>query len=128
MKIPKTLGACADRLLELRHAKAELNRALEALEEERRAVEAKLIAELPKSEAAGVTGHAANARVVTKQVPTAKDWDQIYKHVLRTKDFALLQRRLSEGAVKELWEAGKAVPGVEAFTVVTVSVTQAKGG
>jgi hypothetical protein len=124
IKVPKTLGACADRLFTLKAQLAALNMQAEALDAERKAIQERLIADLPKSEAAGIAGRLARATVVTKEVPTVKDWTAFYKTILKTKDFSLLQRRVSDAAVRERWEAGKKVPGVEPFTVVTVSVTK----
>ena len=127
MKIPKTLGACADRLFEIISERGDLNKDLEALKEERVAIEQHLIDNLPKSEAEGVTGKKANAIITRKSVPSMKDWDKFYKHILKTKDFSLMQKRLSEAAIKDRWEAKEEVPGVEAFVVVGVSVTTKKG-
>lgn len=124
MKVPKALGACADRLMVLREKKAKLTREIEKLEEERRAIEERLIDELPKDEASGVVGKIAKAVVTRREVPTVKDWDRLYDYVLMNKDFSLLQRRVSESAVKERWEAGETVPGVDKFTVIGVSITK----
>ena len=45
-------------------------------------------------------------------------------HIRKTKDFSLLQRRLAAPAIKERWEAGKKVPGVEPFAILKVSVVK----
>lgn len=122
--LPKTLGACADRLYKLRQLKSEQKQKLDALDAEYKAIKEKLIQELPKSKAEGVTGRAATATIRLKDIPSVKDWDQLYKYIKRTGDFSLLQRRVSDGAVKERWEDRKKVPGVEPFRVVDVSVTK----
>ncbi len=127
MKLPKTLGACADRLFAIKEAKGELERKISVLDDERKAIEERLIAELPKSDAGGVLGKLCKAVITRKDVPTVKDWDPFYAYVLRTKDFSLLQRRVGELAIKERWDAGETVPGVEPFTVVKVSVTKLGG-
>lgn len=124
VKIPKTLGACADRLYAIKLAIGELNHKSGELEAEAKAIKEHLIATLPKSDAKGVLGKVARVAVTTKQVAAAKDWDEFYKHVIKTKDFSLMQRRLSDAAIRERWDAGKKVPGVEPFTVVSVSVTK----
>jgi hypothetical protein len=62
--------------------------------------------------------------VQTKVVPQVQDWPTLHKYILRTKDFSLLQRRLSESAIKERWDDSKKVPGVEPFNAVKVSVTK----
>lgn len=126
MSLPKTLGACADRLHLIRDAKALLQKQIDELDEERKAIEAKLIEELPKSDAGGITGKLAKVVIIRDAVPQAEDWDAFYKYVLKTRDFSLLQRRLSTSAIAEQWEGGKKIPGVKAFQVVKVSVTKVK--
>lgn len=124
VRLPKTLGACADRLGELRDAKAQLARALEDLETERKAIEARLIKELPASDSDGIAGRAFRATVVTKRIPQIADWEKLTAYVKKTGAFELFQRRLSEEAVKERWEAKQNVPGVEGFTKKKISLTQ----
>jgi hypothetical protein len=126
IKIPKTLGVCADRLHVLKAQKAALNKDLARVQAEITAISNHLIAVLPKSDASGVSGRFANARVVVKQVPRVVDWALFYAHVAKKKAWELLQRRVGETAIKERWDAGERVPGVEPFAIVTVSVTAAK--
>lgn len=123
-QVPKTLGACADALYKLKEQKTDLNRQITAIEEQEKLVKEHLIQNLPKDDARGVMGKLSKASIVTKVIPTANDWDAFYKYVLKKKDFSLMQRRLSEGAIRERWEAGEKLPGVEPFNVVTVSVTK----
>lgn len=123
-KPPKTLGACADRLYKLRLERAEAQKVADKIEEEEKALKEYIINTLPKSEASGVSGKVARVSVVVRIVPQVKDWSEFYKYVEKTKSFDLLQRRLSEKAVQERWDAGKRVAGVETFNVITVSVNK----
>lgn len=123
-KIPKTLGACADLLFETRAKRLALQKDVDKLQEQESAVREHIINTLPKSEASGVAGKLCRVTVTTKVVPQVKDWDLFYKYVQKTKQFDLLQRRLADTAIKERWEAGKKVDGVEAFTAVTLSVNK----
>lgn len=125
MRIPKGVGACADLLGKLKAEKAELTKKMNKLDENYRAVKEYVIQTLPKSAAKGVSGKNFRATIKTKEVPSPKDWDKIYKHITRTKSFDLLQRRLSSTAVKDRWEDGKKIPGIESFTITDVSVTKA---
>ena len=115
--IPATLGACADRLLELRELKAKQQRVLDALADEERAIREHLIRELPKSEAEGVVGHTAKAVVHIKQRPTYTDWTAVCDWVRTTGDFSILQHRLSEAAIRERWEAGETIMTTHTLTV-----------
>lgn len=123
-KIPPKLGAAADLLYRTREERLALQKKCDELAERETLLREHLIKELPKSDASGVSGRVARATVVPKIVPTVEDWDALYGHVIRTKDFSLLQRRLTAKAVEERWEAGKKVPGVTQFRTVTVSLSK----
>jgi hypothetical protein len=124
-KIPKTLGACADRLYALRELKAAAQKSVDAIEAEYNAIREYVIETLPKSEASGVAGRVGRVAVVRKEVPQVEDWTAFYAYVKKNNAFELLQRRLGDAAVKERWDAGKVVPGVTKFTAVTISLTKA---
>ena len=124
MQIPDSLGACADRLYELKADKSAAQKAVEAIEAEISAITNYIIEELPKSNASGIAGSKARVTVVSKPVPRATDWMEVYNFILRYDRFDLLQRRLSDAAVKEMWQDGQTVPGVEPFNVVTVSLNK----
>lgn len=123
-KFPKALGACADRLYKLRQKRLEMQKEVDKVAAEEAALKEHIINTLPKSEASGVAGRLARVTVVTKEVPQVEDWDAFYKYVKQTGSFDLMQRRLVEAAVKERWEAGKEIPGVKRFQVVTVSINK----
>lgn len=123
-KFPKTLGECADKLYKLREERLATQKVAEELEAEEKALKEHIIQTLPKSEASGVAGKVARVTVVTKQVPQVKDWKKFYAFIKKTGAFELLQRRLTDKAVAERWEVGKAVPGVEPFGVVTISLNK----
>lgn len=122
-KFPKALGACADKLYEIRQKRLAMQKEVDEVEAEEKALKEYIINTLPKSDS-GAAGKVARVSIVTKDVPQVKDWDVFYKYVSRTKSFDLLQRRLSDAAVKERWENKKDIPGVEAFTVVSVSLNK----
>lgn len=132
--VPKTLGACADRLWTIEHVEVpklerQLKPKLDALHAEYQAIEAHLIESLPKSQAGGITGKLGRAEIDRKVVPTVKagtGWTALYKHIKQTGDFDLLQKRLSTTAVVERWNDKRAVPGVERFNVVKVKLTSLK--
>ena len=123
-KFPKALGACADKLFELRNKRLTEQKKVDEIASEETALKNYIIENLPKSEASGVAGKLARVTVVTKQVPQVKDWDAFYKYVKKTGSFDLMQKRLTDAAIKERWEAGKEVPGIEHFNVVSVSINK----
>jgi hypothetical protein len=123
-KFPKALGACADQLYEVREKRLLLSKQVDEFQAHEVALKEHLIQNLPKSEASGVAGKLCRVTVVSKPIPQVKDWDKFYKFVKKTGAFDLMQRRLSDTAVKERWEAGKEVPGVEHFNALTVSINK----
>lgn len=123
-KVPKKFGECADLLYKLREERAKVQKAADAIEEQERAIKNYLIENLSKEDQTGAIGHMAKAVISSKVVPQAKDWNAIYKWVLKSKDFSILGRSLKAEAIRERWDAGKAIKGIEAFTVLSVSVTK----
>lgn len=117
------MGACADLLYTAREERLKAQKVVDELAKREAAIREHIINNLPKSDT-GASGKLARVSVVTKQVPQVKDWDEFYKHVKKTGQFDLMQRRVSDTAVKERWENGKVVPGVEAFGVVSVSINK----
>ena len=122
MKFPKTMGACADKLYELRNRRLLEQKKVDAIAAEGAALTEHIIQTLPNSEASGIAGKLARVTVVTKEVPQVEDWDLFYKHIKKTGSFDLMQRGLAAAAIKARWEDGKEVPGVKHFNVVSISM------
>lgn len=123
-KPPKTIGACADLLYQLREERKVAQKVVDEIESKEKALKEHIINTLPKSETTGVAGKMARVTVVTKEVPQIKDYDKFFAYVKKTGDFDLLQRRLSVEAVNARIDAKKKVPGIEMFSAVTVSLNK----
>lgn len=124
---PKSLATCADTLYKLREERLALQKQVDALAEQESILREHLINNLPKSSATGISGKLATAKVETKSVVQVADWDALYAYIIKNAKkggFALLQRRVSDSAVREIWEEKKEVPGCKAFNVPVVSVTK----
>lgn len=137
LKLPKAKGTVAlgkvadmlyERSLRMKEVKAaiekQFGKELEKLQAEEKALEEYLINSVPKSLATGVAGQLCRVTVKTKEVPTVKDWDVLYKHIKKTGDFDLLGRSVSKTAVQQRWDANKAVPGIDKFNAVSLSVNK----
>jgi hypothetical protein len=122
--IPKSLALCADKLYEIRAARYAMQKEVDALAADEGLLREHLIANLPVSQASGITGRLAHVEIEKKTIPQVTDWPAFYKHILKTKDFSLMQRRVNDGAIKERWEAKKVVPGVGKHTTKVLSVTR----
>lgn len=124
-KLPKTLGRCADMLYTLREERQLVSKTVDAIKAQEAELAEHLIQHLDKADAEGVKGRIARVGVVSKTVASVSDWDKFYKHILKTQDFSLMQRRANDVAFREIWEDKKSVPGVVPFTVLKISLTKA---
>ena len=122
--IPATLAACADRLQDLKKQRLAQQKIVDELVREEGVIAQHLKDSLPLEGSTGVSGMFARVSLVEKIVPTVTDWASLHAHIQRTGDFDLLQRRVSDTAVKERWAAGDKVDGVGEFTAVTLSINK----
>ena len=128
-KPPKTLAQCADLMYTTRERRYALQKEVDELARQENILREHLINTLPKGDATGTTGKVANATIKSKEVYAAKDWDAIWTYIFANHKknpgvTALVQKRLGEGAAKELAEAGKLPKGIEMVLVPTVSLTK----
>jgi hypothetical protein len=127
MKTPKSLAECADLMYQVREKRLTAQKVVDALAADETQLREHIIQNLPKSNATGISGKLATARIELKRGVQVEDWSKLYAYVKKTSGvggFALLQRRVGEAAVKEIWDSGKAVPGVTAIQVPVVSLTK----
>lgn len=119
------MGEVADFLYSTRQKRLEIQKAVEELEHQEKLAKAWLIDNLPKSEASGVSGKLARVIIVTKQEPTIIDERKFRRYLNKTKRYELAYKLRPAGpAIKEAWEEGEEIPGIEAFTVVSVSLNK----
>jgi hypothetical protein len=125
------MGAVADQLKQLRDIAKLMgdvvSPASELIGPAGKNIEEHFIQTLAVGEASGVQGLVARVQVTESPVPTPDNWDDIYKHVHKTKDFAILNRQLNREHIRELWDDKKQVPGVGVFHAKKVSVTKLRG-
>lgn len=122
-KFPKTFGACADRLHVLKTLRLAEQKKVDAIEAEENALKAHVIDNMPKSDG-GAVGKTHKVLIIKKLVPRVENWDDFYKFVKKTGRFDLLQRRLGDAAILEMWDSKKKVPGVIEFQNITLSLTK----
>lgn len=128
-KFPKSMGACADLLYDLREKRLTADKAAAELKMQENALKEHIIDNLDKA-STGAIGRHHKVRVIIKPKPQVRDWDAFYKYVKRTGAFELFQRRISEPAIVERTtfdkneQIKKTVPGIEFFKAVDVSLTK----
>lgn len=102
---------------EVKRETESLNARLKELEAARDEID---LALLKKMDAEGLSRTANGSFSVSineDTVPDVLDWDSVYAHVMSTRDFSLIQRRISSTAYKELLKLGEGVPGLQPRTI-----------
>ncbi len=122
--LPPSIGLCADLFAEVRELRLAMQKHVDAVKAREKEVKDFIIDNLSKSDDTGAAGRKYRAQIVSKEVPTLKDWDAFTAFVVAHSRFDLLQKRLSDKAVKDLWEDGAEVDGVEKFNAIDVSITK----
>ena len=124
-KFPKSMGACADLYYDLRQERLAADRAAAELKAEETRLANHIIDNLSK-DTTGAAGKHHRVQVIVKRklrvVP--EKWEDFFKYVSKNRAWDMLQKRISEDAVAARLDKGKAVPGVEPFNAVTVSLTK----
>lgn len=122
--MPSSIGICADLLSEVRELRLAMQKHVDAVKARETEIREHIINNLSKSDDTGAAGKKYRAQIVTKIEPSLKDWDAFTAFVQESGRFDLMQKRISDKAVKDLWEDGADVPGVERFNAVSVSITK----
>jgi hypothetical protein len=84
-------------------------------------LESKLVAVMEDQGIDRTANDRATISVKTETMPSAEDWDQIYRHILSTEQFELLHRRLSAQAFREVLSLGQSIPGIRSTEVVRIN-------
>lgn len=112
---PAPLGSMIDALFDQREKKRALEADVKKVEEVIHAAEAAILERLDSEGLDKSTGKKATVSKTTVISTNIVDWDTFTKYVKRTGYFHLIQRRVSDPAVRELFETKGAVPGLEPF-------------
>lgn len=125
-KKAKTIGQRADLLYAADNYRLDAQKEVEAMKKFVSKLEKWFIQQLPEGDATGIAGKVARVQIKHKERPSVMNWDKFYDHIRKNRAFELLNRAVNTKAVKERWEEGKQVPGVEKFAYKDVSVTKVK--
>ena len=115
------LNDLMDNLADVRDKMRSLQEQEKVLRIRRNDLESAIIGKMDEQ---GIDQIANNLCTISKKleiVPTVEDWDILYKHILRTKQFELLQKRMSATAYRELLQMNTPVPGVKAAELTKIN-------
>ena len=125
-----TLGQATDKMWALREEKRKLEAQLKEIElqikgsEEKKIVglETIIFELLDAQDTRKAEGKKASVSIGEAVVGNVEDWDAFWPYIVKNKYFHLVQKRVSDPGLRELWEKGKTIPGVQPFTKRTLSV------
>lgn len=122
--LPESIGRCADLYHDVRELRLAMAKEVEEVAAFERKVEQHIVDNLSKSADTGAAGLRYRAQITTKVKPTVEDWPALQAHVLASGDFDLIQKRISDKAVADRWNAGVELPGIGKFNAIGVSITK----
>jgi hypothetical protein len=122
------MGACIDALYEARSKRLAAQKDVDALAAEEELIKNHLINNFEKAKLEGAKGRVATATLTRLTVPVVKDWGSFCEYVRAENAFDLIERRVAKVAYRDRLEENIAVPGLEPFVVVGLSLTKSSRG
>lgn len=124
-KKPASIGLQIDALYKLREELRARQEKVKAQEDLIRTAEETLMATMKEQGVEKSTGKLATVSISETVTGNVTDWDAFGAYVIKHKYLHLLQRRVSDPAIRELFEKNRAIPGVEPFTKQRLNVRKA---
>lgn len=119
-----SLGELIDRLYQKRAERLVLSKQADDMKKDEDAIRTTIISMLDSQDLTGSKGNIAQASIKTSIIPAIDDFDDFFKYVVKHKAPDLLWRKVNAVAVRERWDAGKAVDGITQFTVRDLNLTK----
>lgn len=117
-----TLGASIDKLWALREEKRGHDSASKKVEDQIKALEVTMFEQLDAQETTKSQGKKASISIGETVVGNVEDWEALWPYIAKNKFFHLVQKRVSDPGLRELWALGKKTPGVVPFTKRTLNL------
>ena len=108
-----TINKLLDELADVRGQVKSLQEQERELKRRQSDIEFSLVSQLEDQGVDRVGNNVCTVSIKKEIVPTVEDWDQVHQHIIDTKQFELLQKRMSSVAFRELLTMGMNVPGVK---------------
>lgn len=118
------LGGLIDLLYATRVKRLEAEKEIKALKTSEVAYRVRIKQMLDAASLEAGSGKLATTSVCYTTEPTAKDWPSIYSYIVENDAFDMLQRRLSATAVRDRWNEGIIIPGIDKFDSWDLSLTK----
>lgn len=125
---PKSIGRCADLYHDVRELRLLMEKEVEAIKSRETEIQEHIIGNLSKSDDTGAAGLRYRAQVKSETKPQVSDeqggWKALWAYIADHDRFDLLQKRLGEKAVADMWDNGESIPGVAKVHVPKLSITK----
>lgn len=106
------LAALVDEYDAARDTRLAADREAESLKKDETALADRIVAELNSQGVRYAAGTVKRVKLTPQSKPKAEDWPLFYLYMKEEGAFDLLQKRLSEAAIKERTEDGIVIPGI----------------
>jgi hypothetical protein len=106
------LGEIIEQRVANKKAIDDVNAQLKELNKQKSELDWNLIQTLDQQGQTKAANDVASVAVREEVVPQVENWEQFFEWLAETRNFEVLQRRLSSTACRELWALGVAIPGV----------------
>lgn len=117
-----TLGASIDKLWQLREDKRGHDSESKKVEVQIKELEALMFGLMDAQETTKSEGKKASVSIGETVVGNVEDWEALWPFIAKNKFFHLVQKRVSDPGLRELWALGKKTPGVTPFTKRTLNL------
>lgn len=117
-----TLGASIDKLWQLREDKRGHDAESKKVDVQIKELEALMFGLLDAQDTSKADGKRASVSISETVVGNVEDWEALWPYIAKNKFFHLVQKRVSDPGLRELWALGKKTPGVTPFTKRTLNL------
>lgn len=118
------LGTAIDTLYQKRAERLEAEKVVKAMKSEELALKLRVKHLLDAVSLEMGAGKMATGSINYTIEPAAKNWQEIYLFIRENDAWDMLQKRLSPLAVKDRWDAGIIIPGIDKFDNWDLSLTK----
>lgn len=123
--LPNSVGALADLYAEVRELRLAMQKATDDVKARETEIHGMILATLRESPDSGGAGERYRVQMVKKTFFTPKDWPSLHAWIAQHGMFELLQKRLADKAVAELFDKYQQLPpGVEQTEVDALSFSK----
>ena len=118
------MGELADEWWTLRASRLAIEKEVARIREQESRAKSALLQSLTENKVTSVGGQKVRVTHVVKDKPSVNDWEEVYSYIRETGSFDILQRRIGERAVKDRWDDGVKIPGIESYPIDEISYSK----